>query len=70
MTGDSNTVFTIIHFYSFFSLFSSANHSRNSSNGSTPPFMVDVIMNPEIVTEKLPETEEQERLLDDQRSKS
>ena len=32
--------------------------------------MVDVIMNPEIVTEKSPETEEQERLLDDQRSKS
>jgi len=50
---------------------SSANHSRNSSNGSTPPFMVDVIMNPEIVAkEKSPETEEQERLLDDQRSKS
>ena len=63
-------MFSSIHFYSFFSLFSSANHSRNSSNGSTPPFMVDVIMNPEIVTEKSPETEEQERLLDDQRSKS
>ena len=55
----------------YFFFFSSANHSRNSSNGSTPPFMVDVIMNPEIVaTEKSPETEEQERLLDDQRSKS
>ena len=64
-------MFSSIHFYSLFSLFSSANHSRNSSNGSTPPFMVDVIMNPEIVaTEKSPETEEQERLLDDQRSKS
>ena len=65
-------MFSSIHFYSFFSLFSSANHSRNSSNGSTPPFMVDVIMNPDIVaTEKSPETEEeQERLLDDQRSKS
>ena len=63
-------MFSSIHFYFFF-LFSSANHSRNSSNGSTPPFMVDVIMNPEIVaTEKSPETEEQERLLDDQRSKS